>query len=223
MTRAVAIPVDLPTGRVELPAVVDSPEGATAALVIAHGAGAGKDHPFLVGFAAAVAAAGMATVRFDFPYVAAGRRMPGPAAHAVAAWRAVAAYAAEELPGPLHAAGKSYGGRMASVAASEQAGLDVTALVYLGYPLHAPGKPERPRAEHLPAVRQPQLFVEGTNDPFIQPLAQFERAVASCRDADVAWIEGGTHAFEVKGRRRAADVIGAELADPVVRFLRARG
>lgn len=98
-------------------------------------------------------------------------------------------------------------------------GLDVNGLVYLGYPLHPPGKPEKPRVEHLPAVRAPQLFVEGTNDPFVQPLAQLEEAVASCPDARIAWIDGGGHSFEVKGAKRPADVIGAELAPLVVAFI----
>ncbi|MGX9347442.1 alpha/beta hydrolase family protein [Microbacterium sp. KNMS] len=219
--RAAAIRVELPAGAVELPAAVGAPDGAWATLAIAHGAGAGKDHPFLVGFAAAVRDAGIATVRFDFPYIVAGRRMPGPAAHAIAAWRAVAGFAAASLPAPLWACGKSYGGRMASMAATEGA-FDVAGLVYLAYPLHPPGRPEKPRAEHLPEVAPPQLFVEGENDPFIQPRAQFDDAVASCQDATVEWIAGGTHAFEVKGRRRPADEIGASLADPVVRFIRQR-
>ena len=83
---------------------------------------------------------------------------------------------------------------------------------YLGYPLHAPGKPEKPRAEHLPAISVPQLFIEGTNDPFIQPLAQFEEVVATCQDARIIWIDGGGHTFEVKGRKRPASEIGASLA-----------
>lgn len=214
------IPVELPSGSVDLPAAVGVPEDAWATLAIAHGAGAGKDHPFLVGFAAAIREAGIATVRFDFPYLAAGRKLPGPAAHAVTAWRAVVDFAAG-LPGPLWAAGKSYGGRMASVAAAE-GGFDVAGLVYLAYPLHPPGRPEKPRADHLPAIGHPQLFVSGENDPFIQPREQFDEAVASCQDASVTWVPGAVHGFEVKGSRRPADEIGAALADPVVAFIRAR-
>jgi uncharacterized protein len=99
-------------------------------------------------------------------------------------------------------------------------GLAVDGLAYLGYPLHPPGRPEKPRAEHLPSIAVPQLFVEGSNDPFIQPLEQFESVVATCRDARVVWIEGGGHTFEVKGRKRPADEIGASLAPIVAEFVR---
>ena len=146
--------------------------------------------------------------------------MPGPAAHAILTWRAVVAAARDRGSGSVVACGKSYGGRMASMAAAEEGGLAAAALVYLGYPLHQPGKPEKPRIEHLPAVPQPQLFVEGTNDPFVQPLSQLEEAVRSCRDAATVWIDGGGHSFEVKGRKRPAAEIGAGLAPLVAEFTR---
>lgn len=212
------IDVALPNATVTIPATLSPWTGGTdrGTIVIAHGAGAGMDHPFLVGFAGALNDDGFATVRFDFPYRAQGRRMPGPAAHAIATWNAVMTTVRARTDGPVWAAGKSYGGRMASMAAAD--GMDVAGLIYLGYPLHAPGKPEKPRAEHLPAVTAPQLFIEGTNDPFIQPLAQFEEVVSTCRDAHVAWIDGGGHSFEVKGNKRPADVVGASLAPFVTEF-----
>lgn len=221
------IPVPLPSGTVEVSAVFGAALVANAAVdpsvvVIAHGAGAGMDHPFLLGFSAALRTEGLHTLRFTFPYLEAGRRMPGPAAHAILTWRAVIATARERGPWSVIACGKSYGGRMASMAAAEDAGLDADCLVYLGYPLHPPGKPEKPRIEHLPAVPQPQLFVEGTNDPFVQPLSQLEEAVAACRDARVAWIDGGGHSFEVKGRKRPAAEVGAGLAPLVAVFVRDR-
>ncbi|OIU87790.1 alpha/beta family hydrolase [Microbacterium sp. AR7-10] len=214
-----AVEVPLPAGSVTVSTAWEEPDGESRGVVaIAHGAGAGMDHPFLVGFAAALRDAGFTTVRFNFPYVEAGRRMPGPAAHAVLTWRAVVTSIRSERPdAAIWACGKSYGGRMASMAVAD--GLKVDGLVYLGYPLHPPGKPEKLRVEHLPAVRPPQLFVEGTNDPFVQPLAQLEEAVASCPDARIAWIDGGGHSFEVKGAKRPADVIGAELAPLVVAFI----
>lgn len=209
--------VELPTGRTTVSADWrQGPGGAT--VIIAHGAGAGKDHPFLTGLADALGGLGFSTLRFNFPYVEQGRRMPGPATHAVATWKAAVAFAREQDPkAAVWAAGKSYGGRMASMAVAE--GLVVDGLAYLGYPLHAPGKPEKPRAEHLPAIEVPQLFIEGTNDPFIQPLSQFEEVVASCQDARVVWIEGGAHTFEIKGRRRPASEIGMALAPIVAEFV----
>lgn len=223
---SVPLPVPLPKGSVTVPTLVDAPVADPwAVLVLAHGAGANKDHAFLTGFAEALAAEGVTVVRFDFPYAVAGRRMPGPAAHAIATWvavmDAVASVARATEAGPLRvfAGGKSYGGRMASMAAAA-GDIDPAGLVYLGYPFHPPGAPDKPRADHLPAITQPQLFVEGDADPFIQPVAQFEAAVATCRDAHVHWIAGGGHSYEVKGAKRPAGEVGAALAPSVAAWLR---
>lgn len=214
--------VALPTGAVEVSTSLDKALDPWAVMALAHGAGAGMDHPFLLGLAAACARQGVSVMRFAFPYAQAGRKMPGPAAHAIATWTAVEAAARQAVAGvPFVAAGKSYGGRMASMAAADGA-IAPAALVYLGYPLHPPGAPEKLRADHLPQITVAQLFVEGTNDPFIQPRAQYDQALSGCRDASTVWIDGGTHSFEVKGRRRPADQIGAELADLIVPWLRQR-
>ncbi|WP_194420016.1 alpha/beta family hydrolase [Microbacterium abyssi] len=202
--------VELPKGSVSVSTAWGEGSGRGIVLV-AHGAGAGMEHPFLVGLTDALNAIGFSTLRFNFPYREQGRRMPGPAAHAIATWRAAVAHARVRMPdGPLWAAGKSYGGRMASMAVAD--GLEVDGLVYLGYPLHPPGESEKLRAEHLPSIAVPQLFVEGTNDPFIQPTSQLEDVVGACQDARIVWIEGGGHSFEVKGHKRPADEIGASLA-----------
>jgi len=213
------IEVALPSGPVPVSADVVMPDDAWAAMCIAHGAGAGYRHPFLLGFAAALNDLGVATLRFNLPYAEAGRRMPGPAAHAIGAWSAVHTWFAAHAGLPVWAAGKSYGGRMASMAAAEGM-IAPTGLVYLGYPLHAPGKPEAPRSAHLVDVTAPQLFVEGTNDPFVDPHAQLIEAVAGSPNAEIVWIEGGGHSFEVKGRKRPADVIGGELAPLVTEWMR---
>ncbi|MEW2009941.1 alpha/beta family hydrolase [Microbacterium sp. NPDC078814] len=214
---AVRIEVALPAGAT--PVSADwTPGTRDDVMLIAHGAGAGKDHPFLVGFDRALAALGFSTLRFSFPYAEQGRRMPGPAAHAVTTWEAAVAEARARAPhASVWATGKSYGGRMASLAVAE--GLVVDGLVYLGYPLHPPGRPDKPRIAHLPSITVPQLFVEGTADPFIQPIAQLEEAVASCHDARVHWVEGGGHSFEVKGRRRPPADVAADLAPVVDAFV----
>jgi len=214
------IEVALPKGGASVSTALSRPVRPWAALALAHGAGAGMDHPFLVGFAQALAADGVAVLRFNFPYVEAGRRMPGPAAHAIATWRAAMSSLAEQVRGvPAFAAGKSYGGRMASMAAAEGV-IEPRGLVYLGYPLHPPGEPEKLRAVHLPLVTAPQLFLEGTNDPFVQPHSQLREAVASCPDASITWIEGGGHSFEVARNRRPAEVVGGDLAASVLPWLR---
>ena len=223
LEKPVRIRVALPKGAAEVSGSWCRPTDAWAVVAVAHGAGAGCGHPFLVGLARALQSAGIATLRFNFPYAEAGRRMPGPAAHAIAAWAAIAEGAADRAGDlPFWALGKSYGGRMASMAAAEGV-IDPAGLVYLGYPLHPPGDPAKARVEHLPAVRQPQLFVAGTNDPFVAPHEQLEDAVASCRDAKLRWVEGGGHSFEVRGRRRPPDEIGGDLAPIVAEWMRERG
>ena len=216
-----SLTVALPSGEATVSAVLAAPADPWAAIAVAHGAGTRMDHPFVVGFAQAMARRGVAAMRFNFPYSEAGRRMPGPAAHAIATWAAVEAALGRAVPGvPLVASGRSYGGRMASMAAADGV-IAPAALVYLGYPLHPPGRPDSPRVEHLPSIAAPQLFLSGESDPFASPHEQLERAVASCQDAVLEWVPGG-HGFEVKGRKVAPGDLAASIADRVERFLRAR-
>ena len=201
-------------------AVVSEPDGdAWATVALAHGAGAGKDHAFMVGMAHALADSGLRVVRFDFPYVTAGRRFPDRPPAAIAAWRSVADAARALGDVPFVAAGKSFGGRMATMAVAE--GLPADALVSLGYPLHAPGKPERLRDEHLYGMTTPHRIVQGTNDPFSSG-DLLEGVVARIGpSASIDAVEGGGHSFEVAGRKRTPDVVAAELAPRVVEWLRA--
>nr|WP_045274029.1 alpha/beta family hydrolase [Microbacterium terrae] len=217
------MPVELPSGATTVSGVLEAADEPWAALAVTHGAGTRFDHPGVTGFAGALARLGVTTLRFNLPYAEAGRRMPGPASHAIAGWTGALAALAEAAPGlALWASGRSYGGRMASMAAAEGA-IAPAGLVYLGYPLHPPGRPDKPRVEHLPQVNAPQLFVSGTKDPFVDPHEQLEAAVASCRDAELLWIEGAGHSFDVAGRRRPAAETAADLAVPVVEFLRRQG
>ncbi|GAA3628188.1 hypothetical protein GCM10022200_08360 [Microbacterium awajiense] len=220
--EALRLPVALPSGSVEVSADWEPAPTPRAVMAIAPGAGAGHRQPFLVGFADALRVAGVSTLRFTFPYQEAGRRMPGPAAHAVATWAAAADALALRAPGlPPFAAGKSYGGRMASMAAADSA-ITPAGLVYLGYPLHPPGRPDKPRVEHLPKISAPQLFVSGTRDPFVDPHEQLTAAVDGCVDAELRWVEGGGHSFEVAGRRRPAAQIAADLVPTIVEWVLAQ-
>ncbi|MET1034968.1 MAG: alpha/beta family hydrolase [Arthrobacter sp.] len=194
------------------------PPGASATVVVAHGAGAGMDHPFLVGFTDALNDAGVATLRFNFPYSEAGRKFPDRAPVAVAAWRAAMALAAARAEGgPVWAAGKSFGGRMASMAVAE--GMPAAGLVFLGYPLHAPGKPEKPRDAHLHGLKSPLLFLQGTRDPFALPGELESVAERIGPHARIEWTEGGDHSFHVARSGRGPRENGASLAGPVLRFL----
>ena len=195
------------------------PDDAAATLVVAPGAGSSFDHPFLVGFTEALNDAGVATLRFNFPYREAGRRLPDRAPKAIEAWRAAMAAAAERSPGhPVWAAGKSFGGRMASMAVA--AGMPAAGLVFLGYPLHPPGKPDKMRDEHLYGIDRPMLFVQGTRDPFGTP-EELAPVVDRIGAATLRMIDGGNHSFEVRGLKRPAAEVGAALAPAVAEFVRA--
>ncbi|MEV8266149.1 alpha/beta family hydrolase [Microbacterium sp. NPDC076911] len=213
------VSVSLPKGVVSVSAWCGAPDNAWAWLAVAHGAGGTAQHPFFDGLVTAAHAAGIATVRFNFPYSQAGRRMPGPASHAVATWAAMAEFTPTGGL-PFFASGKSYGGRMASMAAAESA-IDPAGLVYLGYPLHPPGEPSKLRTAHLAEISQPQLFMSGTADPFVDPHDQLETAVASCQNARLDWVTGGGHSFEVKGNKRPADEIAAGLVAVIEPWMRA--
>ena len=193
--------------------------GAKApAMVVAHGAGAGMDHPFMTGFSEALASEGVSALRFNFPYLEAGRKSPGSPKDAIAAVVAAVEAATARTGGrPVVAGGKSYGGRMASMAAAE--GMPAAALVFLGYPLHAPGTPDKVRDEHLYGLDQPMLFLQGTKDPFAQPEA-LARVLKKLGDrATFVPYEGAGHSFERSRKDRPADV-GASLALTVAAFVR---
>ncbi|MBG6084072.1 alpha/beta hydrolase family protein [Zhihengliuella flava] len=238
--------MNLPPGTVTIPVTATTPRGTVntevsgawvaasqphSVVVLAHGAGAGREHPFLTGFAGALAAEGHAVLSFNFPAMDAGKKFPDRPPLAVGTWDAVLAYAAgvaETTTGRIWAAGKSFGARMASLAAAgEELERPMTpaGLIYLGYPLHAPGKPEKLRDGHLDGLAVPQLFVEGTRDAFaridlMEAVAERLMAPAGSR-VEVEWVEGADHSFNIKGHRRPPEECGASLAPAVDRFLRA--
>jgi len=188
------------------------------ALVVGHGAGAGMDHPFIQGFCEAVAADGVSALRFNFPYVEAGRRTPDSPANAIGAFRAAFDEASRRGGGrPVVGGGKSYGGRVASMAAAE--GMPAADLVFLGYPFHPPGKPDQVRDAHLYELAIPMLFLQGTKDPFAQPDA-VARVIKKLGDRAtfVPW-EGAGHSFE-RSRKDDARATGASLAPIAATFIR---
>lgn len=200
-------------------------ETPVAGLVLAHGAGAGQKSAFMVATARGLAARGIVTATFDFPYIAMGRKVPDKGPVLEASWReAIDRARADDgfRALPLFIGGKSMGGRIASHVA---AGITppVAGLVFLGYPLHPPGKPAQRRDAHLPAIAPPMLFVQGSADAF--GTAEEIRALLTrlTRDCVLHEIASGDHSFKVPARtgRTQSDVM-KEVLDAVEGFIRKR-
>ena len=198
-----------------------APPGALACYVFAHGAGAGMTHTFMAAAAEGLAERGIATLRYNFPYMDAGSKRPDTPKVAHAAVRAAVAEAAAQLPRmPLFAGGKSFGGRMTSQAQAAEPLPGVKGLVFFGFPLHPAGKPSIDRAAHLDQVRVPMLFLQGTRDE----LAQMDLLVPVVdRLGGLAMldaIQDADHAFHVPARtgRKDAQVLAAML-DTAARWM----
>ncbi len=192
-----------------------------ARLILAHGAGGSQAIPFMVQFATTLAARGIGTLTFNFLYSESGRRLPDRGDKLEACYRAVIRAVRDGAfdnslggaGGPLIIGGKSMGGRIASQVAAGGPGSEadaVAGLLFLGYPLHPPGRPEVPRTKHLPAIRAPMLFVQGSNDAFGTPeeLRPVIRGLKA--PADLCVIEGGDHSWKVP---KAAGRSQAEVFD----------
>ncbi|HYP23683.1 MAG TPA: alpha/beta fold hydrolase [Actinomycetota bacterium] len=197
----------------------DGPEDGRAVIVLAHGAGAGMRSDFMAFQAAALAEAGLLCLRFEFPYMQAGRKAPDKAAVLEESWRAVAEdVRARTGERPLVLGGKSMGGRIASQAVA--AGAPADGLVFHGYPLHPPGRPDTGRTAHLPDVGAPMLFVEGTRDPFC-PLDTLRDVIAETGiDATVHVVADGDHSFKVRASSgRSTKDAWAEVAERTVAWI----
>jgi hypothetical protein len=192
-------------------------------LVLAHGAGAGKDHPWMRQVTQALTAAGLRVVTFNFPYIDAKRGAPDRPAVLEETIARVWREAAAEAQGPMFAGGKSMGGRIASQVAA-RVGFDPPAagLVFFGYPLHPPGRPEQRRDAHLPAITAPMLFLQGTRDPFGAPDEMQALVKTLGRRARLEIVDGGDHSLvapkraDPKSLERAIEMAAAwiiELAE----------
>ncbi len=193
-------------GAGEVSALLLLPAEAQVMLALAHGAGAGMTHPFLALLAAELAAVGVATLRYQFPYMEQRRRVPDSPAVLTATVRAAVRTAAEAAPRlPLMAGGKSMGGRMSSQAAAQQPLDTVRGLVFFGFPLHPPNKPGTKRAEHLKQVTIPMLFLQGTRDT----LADLTLLKPICDGlgsrATLHIIETANHSFHLLKKSGKAD------------------
>src|SRR6202162_3964855 len=201
----------------ELSALLLLPAHATSLLVLAHGAGAGMNHTFMSAIAHQLAEDNVATFRYQFPYMEQRRGVPDKQPLLTATVAAAVATAAQLAPGlPLFAGGKSMGGRMTSLAASEQKLGAVRGLIFFGFPLHPPKRPSIKRAPHLQLVKQPMLFLQGTRDD----LADLTLLRPICESLGpqtrLHIIEGADHSFHVLKRSGKTDPeVLAELSSTV--------
>jgi uncharacterized protein len=207
MTMATPLACSIPRpDATPVSALLLAPAAPRAAFVFAHGAGAGMTHPLMTAAAEQLAGHGIATLRFQFPYMEHGSRRPDPPAVAQATVRAAVAEAAGRLPDvPLFAGGKSFGGRMTSQAQADAALPGVKGLVFLGFPLHPAKRPSIGRAQHLAAIRIPMLFLQGTRDALAEP-DLIAGVVAPLGDrATLIAIPDADHSFHVPARTGRTD------------------
>lgn len=203
----------------EVSALLELPKRPLALLVLAHGAGAGMQHPWLESLAQALAEESIATLRYQFPYLEAGKKRTDSPAVATATVQAAVAFAKKKYPKlPLFAGGKSFGARMTTTAAAD--GLAVQGIVCFGFPLHPAKQPAVKRADHLAKVKLPILFLQGTRDA-LADLKLFKPILAKHRHFQLQIIEHADHGFAVlKSSGRTNDEVLAELARQTANFCR---
>jgi hypothetical protein len=182
------------------------PDRPAACLVLAHGAGAGMAHPFMAAIADGLYRRGVATLRYQFPYMENGSRRPDRPAVSQQTVRAAVAEADRRLPGcPLFAGGKSFGGRMTALAQAASSLPHVLGLVFFGFPLHPAGKPARDRAEHLFEIDIPLLFLQGTRDALAEQNSIREVAGEIGGRARLVMLQDADHSFHVPARSSRTD------------------
>ncbi|RYY79491.1 MAG: alpha/beta hydrolase [Comamonadaceae bacterium] len=203
--------------------LLTAPPDPQACYVFAHGAGAGMDHSFMDAIATGLAQRGIATLRFQFPFMEQGSKRPDPPKVAQAAVRAAVEEAARRLPGvPLFAGGKSFGGRMTSQAQAEAPLEGVRGIVFVGFPLHGANKPSTDRAKHLADVKVPMLFLQGTRDALADLELMQQAARGLGKRATLHVVDGADHAFHVLVRSGRNDAqVREELLDTMAAWIAA--
>lgn len=193
-----------------------------AVAAVAHGAGAGMTHPFMAGVAEGLASARVSVLRFNFPYMDARRRTPDAPPMLVETWQAMIQQTLSRSRGlPILVGGKSMGGRIASVLAARQTrDFPGAALVFFGYPLHAPGRTDQLRDAHLSQIRKPMLFIQGTRDRLAR-LDLIEAVVTRLQPlARLHVVAGGDHSFHTPGSRASDHENGRMLGQIAGEYIR---
>jgi uncharacterized protein len=184
-----------------------SPKDIKSVLVLAHGAGAGMTHSFMENLAVGLSKLSIGTVRYNFPYMEKGSRRPDVPAVAEKTVGAVLANTLEVFSGiPIFLGGKSFGGRMSSQYVANKNPSGVNGIVFYGFPLHAPGKPDNQRAGHLKSIKIPMLFLQGTNDA-LASLPLIEKVCEELPSATLVKFEGADHSFKIKKSDAMNDLI----------------
>ncbi len=219
--RPEPLSIPLPSGS-SVSGLLQTPAGAEACYVLAHGAGAGMDHAFMAAMAQGLAERGIASLRFNFPFMEQGSKRPDAPAVAQAAIRAAVAEAARRLPDlPLFAGGKSFGGRMTTQAQALDPLPGVKGLVLVGFPLHPAGKPSITRAEHLQDVKSPMLFLQGTRDALADLDLITQTTAGLGKRATLHGVDGADHAFHVLMRSgRTNRQVLDELMDRIAAWMK---
>jgi predicted alpha/beta-hydrolase family hydrolase len=206
-TRAFSLEVSPAIGVVTAEYII--PENPKCIMTLAHGAGAGMQHVFMVTLASSLAAEGIATLRFNFPFTEHKKGRPDTPAVAHATIAAALTHAHETFPSlPLYAAGKSFGGRMTSQYLAEHPRKEVKGIVFYGFPLHPAGKPSIERAEHLKQVNVRMLFLQGTRDE-LATWDLIESVTSSLPKATLVKIEGANHMFKAGKKDVMAVLVAA--------------
>jgi len=189
-------------------------------LAMAHGAGAGMTHPFMEELATSLAEAGIATLRFNFPFMEKLKKGPPdrpPVAHKTI--EVVITKSQKLFPAlPLFVSGKSFGGRMTSQYIAESKETAIKGIVFFGFPLHAPGKPSVERGDHLKKIKVPMLFLQGSRDEFAE-WELIKKVTASLKKATLVRIEGANHSYKA-GKLNTMEILVKETKGWVTRLLK---
>lgn len=216
--KNLSLPVSAAPGAVS--AICTLPEKPICILTLAHGAGANMQHAFMEALATALAGAGIATLRFNFPFTELQKKRPDSPAVAQQAIGAAINKARELFPSlPLFVAGKSFGGRMSSQYLSVNHRKDVTGVIFYGFPLHAAGKPSTDRAAHLQDVKVPMLFLQGTKDT-LATWDLIESVCQSLKKATLVKLEGADHSFKAGKNKDMIPVLTAATRDWVKKIIK---